>query len=241
MQSKFQKIIVAFYRLSRIKTIVVDYFILLSIISIISTQGRVSLLHLFVATLISLSIHCYAFIVNDVEDAEDDAMDPKKKLRNPVSSGYITPRQGLMILQTTSIPAAIAAFIFAGLDGLFVTVLALILGHLYSWKKVRLKSYPILDVLSHSFALAGFQPLLYNTFEGGKIDLVVLFIFLGVSVISIGGAIYNQYRDYEVDVKSNLKNTTIFFGKKLTPLIILGLYSFGITICSIALLMILAD
>src|SRR3990170_327081 len=30
-------------------------------------------------------------------------------------------------------------------------------GFLYSWKKIRLKSIPVLDILSHGFMLAGLQ------------------------------------------------------------------------------------
>ncbi len=221
------KYIAAFYRLSRIKVIVGDYFILLTGVSVISTENNVALPYLFIATLISLSIHCYSFIVNDLEDAEDDALDEKKKLRNPVSSGFISYREGLIILQLTSVPALIAAFFFGGINAFMVAFAAILTGHLYSWKVVRFKSYPIFDIATHSFALAGFQPILFNSFAGGSFSSSFWLVFIGVMLVSIGGALYNQLRDYNVDVKSGLNNTTIFFGKKISKVLFVFAYLLG--------------
>lgn len=221
------KYITAFYRLSRIKVIVADYFILLTGVSIMSTENKVALPYLIIATLISLSIHCYSFIVNDLEDAEDDALDDKKKLRNPISSGYITYNQGFIILQLTSIPALIASFAFGGINAFMVAFAAILTGHLYSWKVVRFKAYPILDIVSHSFALAGFQPILFNSFTGGTFSSSFWLVYIGVTLISVGGALYNQLRDYDVDVQSNLNNTTIFFGKRLSKALFILAYLLG--------------
>ena len=36
----------------------------------------------------------FAFMINDVEDADDDALNPAKVGRNPISSKHVTPRLG---------------------------------------------------------------------------------------------------------------------------------------------------
>ena len=45
---------------------------------------------LILVTIANILAMCFAFMVNDVVDAPDDAMNPRKKLRNPVSNGTLT-------------------------------------------------------------------------------------------------------------------------------------------------------
>ena len=45
----------------------------------------------------------FAFMINDVEDAPDDALNPKKKLHNVISSEILTRREGWIITWTTFI------------------------------------------------------------------------------------------------------------------------------------------
>ncbi len=221
------KYITAFYKLSRIKVIVGDYFILLTAVSIIATNNSVSIPYLLVAAIISLAIHCYSFIVNDLEDAEDDALDEKKKLRNPISAGLISYTEGLAILKFTAAFALILSFFIGGVNTLMISFAAILAGHFYSWKPIRFKSYPIFDIVSHSFALAAFQPILFNTFPGGSFSETFWFVYFGVTLVSIGGALYNQLRDYNVDVASNLNNFTITFGKPIAKILFVLAYLIG--------------
>ena len=159
------------------------------------------------AVIANLMSFAFAFMINDIEDAEDDALDPVKVNRNPVSAKRISKRTAYMI---TAITAALSLAIYASIN-LYAFVFgsaSIILGFIYSWKKVRLKSYPIVDVISHALFLAalGFlvgvsTNVLTSNFRYIALAGVSLFVF------SIFEDLRNELRDYEVDSLAKLKNT----------------------------------
>jgi len=234
---RFKKFFIAFYRLSRLNVILKDYFPFLTIITIIGIGFKITLLDYAIGILVSLSVHCYSFIVNDCEDAEDDAMDPKKAIRNPISSGFITYQQGIMILQLTSIPALIIVFVFQGIPAALVILSAIIAGHLYSWKKVRYKSYPFIDLVSHAYALGAFQVLYFMLLKNADTGLIPVLVLIGVSLVSMGGALFNQVRDFQVDVKSKLRNTAITIGKNNANFFSIAFYSLGVSLIAVAIIL----
>lgn len=235
--SKIKKFFVAFYRLSRINVILKDYFPFLTIITIVGIGFKISLFDYALAIFVSLSVHCYSFIVNDCEDAEDDAMDEKKAKRNAISSGFITYRQGIMILQLTSIPALILVFAFQGIPAFLVILSAIVTGHLYSWKKVRYKSYPFIDLISHAYALGAFQVIYFMLLKNADTGIIPVLILVGVSLISMGGALFNQVRDFAVDVKSKLRNTAITIGKNNANFFSIAFYSLGVSLIAVAVIL----
>lgn len=235
--NKIKKSLIAFYRLSRINVILHDYFPYLTIVTIIAVGFKISVLDYFLGIVVSLLVHCYAFIVNDCEDAEDDARDEKKAKRNPISSGFITYKQGILILQLTAIPALIIVFVFQGIPAFLVILSAIITGHLYSWKKLRYKSYPFIDVLSHAYALASFQVLYFMLMPNAEVNIISILAFFAVGLISIGGSLYNQVRDWKVDVAAKLNNTAITIGKNNAQLLSVAFYSIGVSLVSVAIVL----
>jgi len=85
------------------------------------------------------------------------------------------------------------------------------LGFLYSWKKVRLKGMPLVDILSHAYFLAG-GILLASFFPFSHNLSLVIVPFLTVYMISVAGDLFNEIRDYTVDRKAGLKNTVSIIG-----------------------------
>jgi 4-hydroxybenzoate polyprenyltransferase len=230
MMKSIKKYIVAFIRLARLRVIIFDYFWSLSAFSIIAAGFGVSLFNISISLFICLLVHSYAFIVNDCEDAEDDSMDPKKAARNPISSGYITYKQGILILQVTAYPALLLSYFTHGLPASIVILSALLTGHFYSWKKVRFKSFPVVDILSHSYAIAMFQVVYFLLLPNAKVAIPSYAILIGVGVFSMAGALYNQYRDFDVDVKANLRNTSITIGKENTKKVFIALYTVSLSV-----------
>lgn len=155
---------------------------------------------------------CYAFMINDIEDAEDDARDPYKAKRNPVSAGRISHYKART---ATRILAAFALLMYTLTNTLTlgIGIIILALSHTYSWKKVRLKAYPVADVVSHSLMLSGL--LLISGFTAYSTTFKHIWpLTAAATLFSVYGQLYNQLRDYEVDYKAKLKNTTILVGKK---------------------------
>jgi 4-hydroxybenzoate polyprenyltransferase len=153
----------------------------------------------------------YAFMLNDLEDAEDDKHDPQRAARNVISSGQLSRQVGWLVSFATA-GLALAAYALAGRAALWVGGLTLLLGHLYSWKPIRLKALPILDVLSHVLMLSALL-LLASYLIYDPAPRQVWLLVGGVTLFSAYGQLYNQLRDYEADQAAHLKNTAHFLGK----------------------------
>lgn len=169
---------------------------------------------LVVVTLANILAVAYAFMINDIEDAPDDARDPARAARNPISTGEIGVRIGYAACR---IVAAITLILYAlgGVWALGIGVVTLLLSHFYSWKPVRLKAWPVTDIVSHSLMLSGLLLLAgyftYHTQPG-----IVWFVAAAVTLVSVYGQLYNQLRDYEMDKAAGLYNTAIILGENNT-------------------------
>lgn len=169
----------------------------------------------------------FAFMINDVEDADDDALNPAKIKRNPVSAGMLTKREANIASYAT---ALIAAVIYAMLSpaAFIVGVISLIVGWIYSWGPVRLKSKPIVDLLSHVMMLAGFQFLAGHFAFANQLSGPWFFPFLFLVSISGYGELYNELRDYEGDLTAGLKHTAAVIGHRAATLLMNTLLILGI-------------
>jgi 4-hydroxybenzoate polyprenyltransferase len=169
----------------------------------------------------------FAFMINDVEDAPDDALDPAKAKRNPVASADLSATTARL----ASFGVALTAVILYGFLGLwpFVTGLSsLVIAYLYSWQRIRLKSKPIADLASHCMMLAGFQFLsAYFTFEPSPLGRWLLpFIF--VLAISMYGELFQELRDLEVDRKAGITHTANLIGQRAAYWLMMGLLFIGV-------------
>jgi 4-hydroxybenzoate polyprenyltransferase len=156
----------------------------------------------------------FAFMVNDIEDAPDDARDRARGALNAVASGAITPRDAW---RASGVVAALALALFAWAGGVALAVGATTigLGFLYSWRGVRLKAIPVVDLLAHLLMLGVLLFLAgYFTYDRslGRIWLVAV----GVGLLSAYGQLYNQLRDYDVDRAAGLRNTASILGWRAT-------------------------
>lgn len=152
----------------------------------------------------------FAFMVNDIEDAPDDARDPERAARNVIASGALSAASGWWAAWSVALLAALS---FAAVNPrtLALGALTLALSGLYSWRRVRLKALPVVDVLAHVLMLSA---LLFLTgYTVYKADMgAVWLVTLGVSLISGYGQLYNQLRDYDADRAAGLRNTASVIG-----------------------------
>lgn len=189
---------------------------------------------------VNLLAVAFAFMINDVEDAPDDALDPTKLKRNPVSAADLSVRTGRLALICV---AAIAGLVYA-LLGIwpFVSGLScLMLAYLYSWRRVRLKSRPIVDLISHGLMLAGLQFLsAYLSFAPVPFTRWV-WPFMFVVGISLYGELFNELRDLKGDQKVGITHTVNMIGQRaaywlMFGLLLTGISSGGVTIFVIHLI-----
>jgi 4-hydroxybenzoate polyprenyltransferase len=175
---------------------------------------------LLVAFLANFLVVAYAFMINDVEDAPDDAREAGRAARNPIASGELTPREGWLATFVVGL-LTLLAYAVLGAWPFVIGLFTLVLSHLYSWKPVRLKKWPVTDVVSHSLMLSGLLFLVgyftYDTQPGPAWLLA-----LAVTLVSCYGQLYNQVRDYDMDVAAGLHNTAIMVGKRMTHVLMYG-------------------
>jgi len=153
----------------------------------------------------NIMANAFAFMFNDIEDAADDAKDKNKKQRNPISAGRISRKEGI---QATKAVLALSVLFYSlcGILPLLTGTSILILSHLYSWKSLRLKSIPVVDIVSHVLMLGTL--LVYSGFTVYSSHLSAIWLIgMAVALFSTYGQLYNQYRDYENDKEAGLNNT----------------------------------
>lgn len=169
---------------------------------------------LIAVTLANILAVAYAFMINDIEDAPDDARDPDRAARNPITMGEIGIRVGYAVCRLVAV-ATLALYACGGFWVLVIGVVTLLLSHLYSWRPVRLKAWPVTDVVSHSLMLSGLL-LLAGYFIYHNQPGIVWFVAAGATLFSVYGQLYNQLRDYDMDKAAGLYNTAIVLGEQHT-------------------------
>ncbi len=147
-----------------------------------------------------------AFMINDIEDAEDDAHDPHKAIRNPVSAGRISRRSALILTGVTGL-ISLAVGMLYGLGTGLLNAIALVLGLAYSWRKVRLKSRPIVDIFSHALFLGTLQYVAVAVSHPVKDPYTIVWGAVSILSVSLIGDLHNEVRDFAVDTKAGLRNT----------------------------------
>jgi len=169
----------------------------------------------------------FAFMFNDLEDAAEDALNPAKVNRNPVSCRVISPRAA----RIASAFVALLACLTYALLGFWPFVLGsvcILLGFTYSWRRIRLKTIPFLDMASHCLMLAGLQFLTaYFTFEPTPLERW-LPPFLFIVAVSLYGELFNELRDMEEDVKAGITDTATLLGRRPAYWLMMSLLAVGV-------------
>jgi 4-hydroxybenzoate polyprenyltransferase len=164
----------------------------------------------------------FAFMINDVEDAPDDALNPAKQARNPIAAGTLSPLSGYTASFFTALAAA-SVYAFLNPTAFWLGIGCLVLGVFYSWRPVRLKRIPLIDILSHSLLLAGLQLLCaYCAFAPDSDVRRWLPPFVFVTAVSAYGQLFNEVRDLDFDRKARLTHTAAVLGPRIAQLLMVG-------------------
>ncbi|MEO1288521.1 MAG: prenyltransferase [Chloroflexota bacterium] len=165
-------------------------------------------------TIANILAMVFAFMINDVIDAPDDARNPVKTESNVISQGLLSVREAGFVCVTVFVLSVIL-FAQGGLWSLIVGLTTLILSFLYSAPVVRLKARLIVDVLSHVLMLSAL--LLISGYVVYDTTISTgWWVILGVSFASAYGQFYNQVDDFENDKVAGLNNTAMLLGRANT-------------------------
>lgn len=165
---------------------------------------------LLLVIIASIFAQSFAYMINDLVDAPDDALDPKKKQRNPISNGTLTYRQGMIVTWGTFL-ISLGLFAISGLWAFIMGGLMLALSYLYSAPPFRWKARPITDVLSHALMLSALL-VMVGFFTFSATPNIAWFAFASAFFFSAYGQFFNQVDDYVVDKAAGLRNTVVLLG-----------------------------
>jgi len=151
----------------------------------------------------------FAFSINDCFDTKEDKLDRQKK--NLIVSQKISFRTAL----TFSIFLAVlglALSAFFGLKVFLFCLITILFAFLYSAPPLRMKSRPLLDLVSHGL-FAGALIFLIPLLIFSK-DLTLFHYLIAISIFyfSIILELRNHVEDYETDKKAGLKTTVCSLG-----------------------------
>lgn len=202
--------------------------------------GKIFDLNILVGVIANYLFLVIAFVYNDIKDREDDAGLKYQRLSftehvksnlglfktnvgykrfvNPFSNSDNQNRilTGYSFLIFIGILSILLSFFAGGIWTSLQAASMILVGVLYSGGGLRLKSVPIVDLISHSYILAGGQVLYFLTFESANLGLFSLLTFFGVTIYSIGGDLENEYRDFVEDRNAGITNTSSIMGEQLT-------------------------
>jgi 4-hydroxybenzoate polyprenyltransferase len=155
-----------------------------------------------------------AFAINDYFDAAHDAHDPVKAQRNLFAQREVAPRRlwgGLVLVVAFWLPA----FLQFGWRGAAVVLVGGLVMWAYSAPPLRLKSRPILDLITHALFVETFPYWVVLVLIGvgwKSADYAMLLILL---LASLTAQLEQQLRDYAVDLRTD-RNFTTTYGPPVT-------------------------
>ena len=191
-------------RLTRIRAYLLTLFSIIPLIFLISPQDLFSSRTVIVFSA-NLFLTAFVYAFNDVEDASDDFNIFEKRKRNPIANGDLTRIQGYLISSLLLLFGLLLLLAIGYLVFFFGLVLALV-GFLYSWKPVRFKSMPFIDLISHVICLGVLQFFItYLAFR--PFDTFVIPFLMIIMPFSLIIEILFELRDFQVDKETNIRNT----------------------------------
>ena len=192
------------YNLSRIYQYYGSIFFITALgASFIPELSFTRFLYLLIAN-ISMTIFFFSF--NNVEDYQDDARDSKKKKHNPIAQGKVSPFRA-RIFSFLSLAISLFLYFVLGPVNFYIGLVIGAICFLYSWRKVRLKAKPGIDLVSHGLfhSLVFINSTLIG--ESGPSLITTLLIAALMFYVSALVDFESEIRDYDVDKAAKLNNT----------------------------------
>lgn len=178
---------------------------------------------LYIALVVIFMAQIFLFSSNDYYDRHVDALDDKKKLRNPVCAGRVTEKQVKGLLFATAAISLVGSMYFGILPFVF-TAFVLTVFFFYTAEPLRFKNKVGLDVLSHATLINSF-PYIFCLIALSYFSPGVIYLLFVIMLRSAIAQLLQEIRDYEIDKKLET-NTVIYLGQGRAMTLVLTLYMF---------------
>ncbi|MEM3956817.1 MAG: UbiA family prenyltransferase [Thermoproteota archaeon] len=160
----------------------------------------------------------FSFSINNSFDAGSDALQKEKAEKNPVATGRIGFKEGVVFSTCLAATGLLLTHCwFKSCFSIYLLLVALSLA--YSAPPFRLKSVPLIDLASHGLF---FGTLLYlcGVSASGSTTFQTILIGASIFIYSVVLEIRNHLNDFQVDLSSGTRTTVCWLGyeKSLTLL-----------------------
>lgn len=185
------------------------YFLIIALGFILAKGFLFPAKDIFLFWVIAFLLLGFGFSINNCFDQKEDQLDITKK--NPIVLKEISFQRGFIF----SILIAIIGLYLSSLFGLKIFLFCLIstlIVFFYSSPPLRMKSRPILDLISHGLfggPIIFFFPLLVFEIKLASFHWFISFSLFYFSIIL---ELRNFLEEYETDKKAGVKNTIYFLG-----------------------------
>ncbi|MCX8182828.1 MAG: UbiA family prenyltransferase [Crenarchaeota archaeon] len=182
----------------------------------------------FIATLVPLEVFkfmltigfylAFSFSINNSFDARSDALQKEKAEKNPVATGGIGFKEGVVLSSCLAATGLLLThFWFKSCFPLYLLLVALSLA--YSASPFRLKFVPLIDLVSHGLFF-GVLLYFYGVSASGSTTFQILLIGVSIFIYSAVLELRNHLNDFQVDLSSGTRTTACWLGyeKSLTLL-----------------------
>lgn len=213
------------------------YFVVITtLLGVAAAQGRFNW-RLIVVLLANWQVVGFAFMINDIEDAPDDALLSVKTKYNPVSSGLISPKTAKYATLIISL-ISVSLFAILGVWPLINGIANLTFGYLYSIKTVRLKTMAYFDIISYSLMLAGL-PFLSSYFAFAfRFNRIWIWPFLFIVSICIYSELNSEIRELEGDQPPPHQHTAIVLGDRAANVLLMVMLGLSVSMGAVTFFLI---
>jgi 4-hydroxybenzoate polyprenyltransferase len=169
----------------------------------------------------------FAFSINNCYDVEADRNNRGKHGGNPMVSGELTVREGVAASLLISALGLVAAFlIYDRVTFLFYLALVTI-SHAYSSPPIRLKSRPIMDIVSHGLFF-GVLPFIFGARATGAPQPQGHLFLASLFASSVILEMRNHVEDIEYDLDAGVNTTATWLGEPQSRRLILAMVGLNI-------------
>jgi len=153
----------------------------------------------------------FTFSINNCFDIKCDIQETRKLKKNPIAAGHISPKEGLILSLCTAFTGLVLSYLWLDKHCFLIYFLMILLSGAYSVPPLRLKSVPLMDLLSHSLFF-GALLYLYGPLSAGNINFQVLLLAASISLYSVILELRNHLEDYKADLDSKTRTTVCWIG-----------------------------
>lgn len=175
----------------------------------------------YLALIVVFAAQIFLFASNDYFDKHIDALDEKKRLRNPICNGRVTTKEVWALLIATAVISLVVSLFFSFFAFLF-TAFALFVFYFYTAEPLRLKNKVGVDVLSHGIFINTF-PYFFCLVALWDFSIGAVFLLAILMMRSAIAQLLQEIRDFEIDKKVE-RNTVVALGQRKTIWVVFVIY-----------------